>query len=61
MSLSELHQELKAVTHPSLIAIVIRENPTECIPMLKDQIADNEEVCRRIIGSKLVDAIKSLK
>lgn len=60
MSLSELHQELKAVTHPSLIAIVIRENPTESIPMLKDQIADNRQGVCRIIGERLVVAIEKL-
>lgn len=60
MSLSELHQELKAVSHPSLIAIVIRENPVSSIPMLKDQIVDNRQVVCRIIGERLVKAIEQL-
>lgn len=60
MSLSELHQELKAVSHPSLIAIVIRENPTECIPMISDQIKDNRTGMCNIIGERLVKAIEQL-
>lgn len=60
MSLSELHQELKAVTHPSLIAIVIRENPKESIPMISQQIKDNRPVMCNIIGERLVAAIEKL-
>lgn len=61
MSRQELLQELENVKHDSLFAECIRLDPKGAMPMIIDQIKDNEPLCRVIIGSKLVDVIKSLK
>jgi hypothetical protein len=61
MSQPELEKKLQKIKHPSFFADVIRQNPAESIPMIKDQLRDgNRKGVKRIIGKKLVEAIEQL-
>lgn len=60
MNQLELSNQLSQIKHPSLFAEIVRENPVQAIPMIKDQIKDNRLALVEIIGERLVVVIEKL-